>query len=213
MSTTFENEYETPEMETLAGLAENLVYRLPGCMDVMVRKTLQETYRDFCRRSCCLRVRRQFKVSPDDHTLPLVPVVGGMVDSVADISCNRRALVKGRDYEVLHGLVSLRRHVVPKEGTEERFYPIVSFNQVEIPAIGQETAPKWFLAKYGDSICSGVLSRLMSMSGKAWSDPSQAQSETIRYENAVCEARISYYNGSENGDGGLGYGFDPNDLV
>ena len=41
MANSFQQEQEPPEFETVAELAENLVYRLPGCTDLMIRKAVR----------------------------------------------------------------------------------------------------------------------------------------------------------------------------
>jgi hypothetical protein len=69
-------ELETPELETLSSLAQHLVYRLPECDGTTIRLTLREVYRDFCRRSCCLRVRRRF-CGCAPRAIP--PMFGGVV--------------------------------------------------------------------------------------------------------------------------------------
>ena len=49
MASSFHEPWEVPEMADIAALAENVVYRLPGVADVMVRKMLQVAYADFAR--------------------------------------------------------------------------------------------------------------------------------------------------------------------
>lgn len=213
MANTFDSEVETPDLETLAGLAENLVYRLPGCSDLMVRKAIQAVYRDFCRRSCCLRVRRQFRQEPDRCEYPACSVYGGMVDQIVEVSIGRRVLRDGHDYCVRGPVVVLNRKLNVRNDVPEESRPVITITHVEIPDIGQESAPKWFIMKYGDAICSGAISRLMSMTGRPWSDLSQAQQEMIAYENFVNEARVRYYAGSDSGDGNTGPAFDTSDLV
>lgn len=60
----------------------------------------------------------------------------------------------------------------------------------EYPKMNSEIAPAWFIAKHGDAIVSGVLSRLCAMSGRPWANQQIAGDERIRYENAKSEARM-----------------------
>lgn len=39
----------------LGSLAEDVIYRAPGCSDLMVRKILQATWRDFAERACVVK--------------------------------------------------------------------------------------------------------------------------------------------------------------
>ena len=162
MASEFDNELEAPEMEALANLAENLIYRLPGIADIMVRKTIQEVYRDFCRRSCCLHGRRYLKIGHDcDGKVLFAPLYGGMVDLVTDVCINGHRLYD-TDYVNRGGTVHLPRRFVPSEFDVYDIDALV----VEIPAMNSESVPSWFVQRHGDSICSGVLARLMSMTGK-----------------------------------------------
>lgn len=206
MATSFDNEYETPEIDKLSSLAENLVYLLPGCTDLMVRKTLQEVYRDFCRRSCCLRGRRRFELHHGDGVLAVSPIYGGFVDCVTSVKYNRMTL-DTRDYDVIGGAttkVAIRKSLVPR--CEEHCHPHVEISFVESPMLNSEDVPAWFIQRHGEDVCAGVLAKLMSMTGKAWSDAQQAQMNRIVYENAVSSARISFYAGGESSDGYTGMG-------
>jgi len=201
MASEFDSELETPEMETLASLAENIVYRLPGCSDIMIRKTIRDVYRDFCRRSCCLCGRRQFKISHADKIIP-VPSEYGYVDSVSEVRLNGRVLIGGRDYMVLGGspvMIEISDRILPREGVEEENLPLLDIVSVQIPRLESESSPRWFIEKYGEYIVSGVLSRIMAMSGKAWSDQPQSKIELLRYENGLNEARVNFYSKSSNG--------------
>ena len=60
----FETEWERPEFDSVPSLAQNMVYLLRDCDDVLVRKTLQATYRDFCKRSAALRTWRRVELEP-----------------------------------------------------------------------------------------------------------------------------------------------------
>ena len=217
MKNSFETESDALETETLAGLAENIVYRLPGCTDLMVRKALQDVYRDFCRRSCCLRTARHFHLSPKCRHYPVSASNDAFaVDSVVQVTLGRRVLEQEADYRIkgvgrnlcveLTGRVYVPDYEVacPED---------VHVDVVEVPRLGAEYVTDGFVEKYGDAIVSGVLSRLMSMTGRAWTDVAQAAIERQIYESAVGEARLNYYVGSASGNGDAGFGIDTSDLI
>jgi hypothetical protein len=197
MENSFNTELETPELESLSSLAQHLVYRLPGCDDEMIRLTLREVYRDFCRRACCLRVRRRFS-----EPICRIPIVyGGTILQVTEVRDGSHILHSPYEYRYNGEIISIPRL---RDGC-------VEVSWIEIPSLSSENAPKWLIDKYGDALCSGVLGRLYSMSGKAWSDPQMAVIEGQRYEAVVNQVCAQLY--SVDGSGKLGSVYDTSDLI
>ena len=201
MANSFQQEQERPELETISELAENLVFRLPGCDDVMIRKTLQEVYREFCRETKCLTAERIIDIEPGRPEYPLFSAFGGVVTDVRAVAIGHQRLMAGVDYTT-HGaapvvLTLARRWTgeapenVPPAEAHIHARPVkVRVLQEEAPALNSEKAPRGFIALHGEAICAGVLARLFAMTGRAWSDPQQAAMERINYENAKSEERM-----------------------
>lgn len=82
---SFETEWERPEFDSVPSLAENLVYLFRDCDDILVRKTLQATYRDFCKRSAALRTWRKFLPEPGRAHYPIAPVLSSEIDCVTNV--------------------------------------------------------------------------------------------------------------------------------
>lgn len=86
---SFETEWERPEFDSVPSLAENMVYLLRECDDVLVRKMLQEAYRDFCKRSAALRTWRRVKPVEDIDNYGMCavvsPVLSGEIDCVTQV--------------------------------------------------------------------------------------------------------------------------------
>ena len=199
MANSFQNEYETPEITTLAELAESVIFRVPGCADVMVRKALRNVYRDFCRRSHCLVGVRQISLEYGVNRYPVLPTCGASVYSVRDIYINRRKI---EDYRVIAGTpvcVEIADKYIVNNGEPQ--YAVVS--TVEMPGLESEDIPVWFLEKYGDAIISGTIAFLAMMTNKPWSDPAIAGAEKIAYENAINDAVISVASGGVFANGGI----------
>ena len=218
MANSFQTEWETPELESLATLAENLVYRLPECDDTIVRKTLQEVAREFVADTQCLTSRQRLALGEGGMCYP-VPCFGGKVAEVREVWKFNRRLRKGVDWNwpVGSGL-RIAPHLLPSVGADgavptpepvdaRRYAPrtnVVGSSSPDVRCdIGQffavvvehlplffERLPKEFLNMHGDAICSGVLARLFSMTGKRWTDPQQAVQELTRYDNAKSELRM-----------------------
>lgn len=210
MANFFETDWEEPELDTLASLAQHLVYRLPECDDTVVRLTLREVYRDFCRRSCCLRVRRRFEWMPHGEYF-VAPMFGGEVMRITEVCDGRHRLREGRDYTASGNRVKLNRclwHV-----HAHRVCPPLRLTiaWTEMPSLSSEKIPKWLLKKHGDTMCSGALARLLAMTNRAWSDPQMAAVESNRYEAAVNEECMGLYAVGDSGN--MGSVFDASDMI
>lgn len=217
MANSFQTEWEAPELESLATLAENLVYRLPGCDDTLVRKTLQEVAREFVADTQCLTSRQRLTLSEDGMCYP-VARFGGKIAEVREVWKFNRRLRKGADWNwpVGSGL-RIAPYLLPRVGEggdvpepidARRYAPRINVLDgtpssggrcdigqffavvVEHLPLFFERLPKAFLNMHGDAICAGVLSRLFAMTGRGWSDPQQAVQELTRYDNAKSELRM-----------------------
>lgn len=220
----FETEWERPEFDSVPTLAENAVYLLPGCDAVLLRKTLQATYRDFCRRSAALRTWRRIPLEVGETRYPVAPILSGEVDCVTQVTWARshapvrkwrvvcdnppvvelpRWFARIDDGDSSTNVVwvqerenvgSVPVEVEPGQGPKP-LHSAILVEAVEIPHIGEERATKTFLRRYGDALVDGALARLFSMQGKAWTDGEQARQHAVAYENAVSAARISSMQG------------------
>ena len=195
MGNTFQSEVEPPELESLADLSENVVYRLNGCDDLTVRKTLQEVAREFVRETQALTARQ--RLEPLGHGIYPVPALfGGRVVEVREVSVPHGMLRPlatvacghdGRDPVRFTPGVNIVGEEDRRTRVEESRIVAVS---VEHLGMFTEKLPHDFLQAYGDAICSGVLARLCSMGQRPWSDPQVAADELRRYENAKSELRM-----------------------
>ena len=200
---SFQKEWDSPEISTIAELAANLVYRLPGCDDVMIRFTLREAYGEFCRLSNALVTVREIPLEAGETLYPLSNMIpDGRVECVRKVStAYGQMLCEGLDYRISTGVppaLSIMERFLPKDGAEETS---IAVECLEMPNSGSERVPKWFIRKYGDAISAGALVRLFSMTGKAWSDPAQARIELVRWEGYVAAARLGGMSGSQFGNG------------
>ena len=201
MSNSFQQEQEAPELEMLSELAENLVFRLPRCEDVMIRKTIQEVFREFCRETKCLTAERMIEIELGRLDYPLSPVFGGVVTDVRAAAIGVQRLNPGIDYST-HGTKPLVLHLSPRWArivpchvppAEAHIHLRPSFVRVvqeEVPSLNSEKVPRGIIDLHGEAICSGVMARLCSMSGRSWTDPQVAALERANYENAKSELRM-----------------------
>jgi hypothetical protein len=195
MANSFLEERETPEYDSLMSLAEQIVLRLPGCDDEMVRKAISSSYRDFVKRSCLFRTRQEIELSKYYTQYLCIPMT---IDCVVD--CVTRVFDDGYEldnslYMFSNGNCCFDCSVLPPEGKTRK----VVVECLESPFLGTERAPAMFVRQYGDAIVSGVLWKLMAMQGKPWSDPQQAAMCAVEYENALTENRMRHYGNSAGG--------------
>lgn len=210
-------EIEEIEIESVADLDEQMVYRLSGCDPAMIRKSLQSAFADFARVTACFTTEREFWTKDGELVYPVAPKLSGMyVDSICAVWLDGRRLSRPEQYftGVICGTPTVRlvcdaggafssryaltrpdgsmNPIATRVAVERRaFEPQrLRVRTVELPRTGSEKAPRWFLDKYGEAVVAGAFVRLFGMTGKAWSDPAQAQSELIRYENFTTKARL-----------------------
>ena len=201
MANSFQREQDRPEFAMISELAENLVLKLPRCEDIMIRKAIQDVFRDFCRETKCFTAERLIEMEPGCAEYPLAAVFGGILTDVRAVAIGPQLLRRGVDY-LTHGappvMLVLRScwierpqpGVPPAEAHIHMRPRVMRVRQEEMPALNSERVPHGFIEQYGDAICSGVLFRLCAMSGRSWSDANLAALERINYENAKSEARM-----------------------
>ena len=200
MANSFQQEQEKPEFARISELAENIVLRLPGCDDVMIRKSIQEVYREFCRETKCLTAERPIEIEPGRIEYPLFPMFGGVVTDVRAVAIGVQRLRAGVDFSIVGAspvVVALAPQWVeelPRAPLAEAHIHaaprIMRVVQEEVPALNSEETPPGFIEQHGEAICSGVMARLCSMLNRPWSDAQVAAIERTNYENAKSEERM-----------------------
>lgn len=239
---SFETEWERPEFDSVPSLAENMVYLLRDCDDILVRKTLQATYRDFCKRSAALRTWRKVMPQPDHFDFVVAPVLSGEIDCVTQVCLAGPGWHRGvRGWRVSGNppmlciphltahdffigrtdanLVQQKENVgtlPPSDGGGEppcSMPAAVWVEAVEVPHLNEERAPKEFLRRYGDALVDGALVRLFSMANRPWSDPEQARQHGVAYANALSEARLRGMNGGPAANAGHSFALDLSGMV
>lgn len=203
MANSFQSERDTPEYATIAELAENLVIRLPGCDDEIIRRSLREAYVEFCRVANALVTTREIALEANETDYPVVNMVPDCrVECVRAVFMRGHALREGVDYSISAGIppvMSVRKRLLPPA---DRCAEVsLAVQCLEIPNSGSERAPRWFIRKYGDAVCAGALARLLSMGGRPWSDMTSARIEVGRWDGYVTSAKIGSVGGSPFGNG------------
>lgn len=219
MSMNFGTEPVDMELGTVGDLAEQMVYRLNGCSDLMISKTLQVAFSDFSKATCCFVSFQDAETEEGELDYPISPTIPGMqIDAISEVKLDGRVLENPRHFTTCFVGGTPVIHLKPR--ALSGFYPAEMLERrpelrgrpyqaqklrvrcIEIPRMGSENAPRWFLNKYGEAVVALAMFRLLGMSGKPWSDPVQAQAELVRYENAATNARLNSlsHDGSQCGN-------------
>lgn len=209
----FETEWERPEFESVPELAENAVYLLRDCDNLLVRKALQETYRDFCKRSAALRTWRKFEIGDDDRCFVVAPVLSGEIDCVTQVLMEGRWVLPPARWGVAGDPPVLTLKCDRTIFTTDDEPPFALVEAVEVPHLNEERAPRAFLRRYGDALIDGTLARLCSMTNRPWSDMELARQRGAAYANALSEARQRGMNGGPGANAGGGYAYDLRGMV
>ncbi len=199
---SFMEERETPEYATIAELAANLVYRLPGCDNETVRRALREAYVEFCRLANALVTVREIPLEVGETDYPVVNMVPDCrVENIRAVRIGHHILRENFDYIPTIGIppsIHVRASLVPEREDDKR---VLVVHCLEMPNSGHVRVPRWFVRMYGDGICAGALARLYSVSSAAWADQMQARIELGRFEGYVTNARIASMSTGPFGNG------------
>lgn len=193
---TLFNPVTTPDdpidIQGLNTLMEDCIYMLPGCSDLMLRKELQKTFREFCRRTGALIVTDESSVTYEDYTMPLCKCDG-------EFYLLHRVKLNGVEVDATRyklnkecGSVSIEFSLTEDED-DENGDAVIYAAEVKysyVPRMGSEYAPAWFLTKYSDGIVAGTLFRLLAMPNKPWTDNETAKLQGLEYQRCMNGAVI-----------------------
>lgn len=210
MPETPDYEYRNPldedavalEPRSLGDLAGEVVYLLPGCAPLMIRKELQNAWADFAARSGAFRFPMRRRLEKGVREYRFSPPADAAVREVRNL---RFGFMDGEG-----GTVRLRprfwmRHAVSWRcagaeavvrlavAVDDAFLESDNFISLELecrPRVGSEDIPFFVYDRWGRAIVAGALQRLCSMPNRPWSDAAVAARSQVEYENALNEASL-----------------------
>lgn len=185
----------------LGSFAEDMVYRLPGCSDLMIRKTLQIVYRDFCETTWALKATSKVELVEGIVSYRIIIPSQTYVYRVISVKRGGHVISQRNHFSAVTGHpVTV---VLAQEPASSDTGVVLETEVVCVPTRGSEDLPSWFSDMYGSAIVSGALFRLFSMGKKPWSDGTQANTEGIAWQNALNDASAKSIEGSQVGNGKL----------
>ena len=172
-------ELEPVKTDTLGPLAKLILPDLPGCDDLVVRMKLGAALREFCRETNACTITMPLVVQ-EHGVIPIPAAPGGMlVNTVLDVVCNGYTV----PFRVEDGYV---QRIVVLRGAGEGDIAQVKFSVY--PKAGGESCPEWFVERFAEAITAGALHKLLSMTGRPWSDAQKAAIFGAEYTDAIAEA-------------------------
>lgn len=170
-------ESQALEPSNIAALAEEAVYQLPGCSDLMVRKALQRVFREYCRATGSLVCRVSRTVSSTSPAIALCSQYG-------DFYLLTGAVLDDEEIDI-RDLRPYAENGMPKVTFADSISGTASVEAVVtfsvIPRIGSDIAPYNWLNLHGDAIVSGMLAELMAENGRPWFNPAAAVENSRKY--------------------------------
>lgn len=190
---------EALNVEGLNSLMEECIYQLPGCSDLMLRKELQKTLRDFCQRVGNLTQTDQGTVTHTEPELTLCREEFEVYLFIEATLDTRAASVKiKRECGCVTVKFSLSDDDNDLDGNPNEHTAAVKYSW--IPRIGSEAVPLCYATKWAPAIISGTLFRLMAMTKKPWSDVEMAKVHAFEYQKHLNNATINKLTNGVSGD-------------
>lgn len=184
----------------LAALADQCIYRLPGCSDLMLRKEMQKVIVEMCEYTSALIFPITIEIHPlvNTYYIPLpFDYVSCRVDSVKT-SHPETSRITPDDVEI--DWEPVPRIIFKKTYTKEELAQIengdnarpfeITVNINAMPTLGTDDYPESFLRRWQSTIVSGTLARLFSMADKPWSDATHASIEANAYNNGLNDIAV-----------------------
>lgn len=169
--------------DNLGPLAKLILPELRGCDDLMVRMQLGAALREFCRETnaCVVTMPAQVISNQSGECFIYVPAApdGMVIGTISNVTN-----LDGTPILWRNGISCQRMKV---------YIEICSHSAVEVtysvyPKAGGEACPEWFVERYAEAITAGAMYKLLSMTGKAWSDPNRAAQYGSEFADAISEA-------------------------
>jgi hypothetical protein len=193
-----EEEVSPTDFVNLGSLAEDMVYRLPGCADLMIRKTLQAVYREFCEMTWALRSVSTNELVEGEASYRIIVPSQTYVFRVVKVKKGNSILAEGTQFTAMTGQPI--RIVLSSVPSSSDTGVLLETEVVCVPTRGSEDVPVWFSDMYGSALVSGALFRLFAMESKPWTDVSQAKLEGIMWQNSLNDATAKSISGSQIGN-------------
>lgn len=206
----FNEEAEGIEIKHLGDLAGEMVYRLPGCSALMIRKELQQSWYEFASRTGILRFPMKMALVEGKRKYGLTAPCPAAISRVSGF------MLAMEDADGVHPhRYEWAWHRIGYANNGEHATVLLDFNidadflktdnrllcKLECrPLVATEDIPAPMYARWGHAIVAGAMAHLCALNtnkynyqvagNRPWADPALAQQSQIEFENAINEASL-----------------------
>ena len=177
---------------------------LPGAEPALVDSHIRKIARDFLKRSTILREQFVFETVAGVPTYELQPTAGQVSAVVAvwlpDYNHTLRVATEDRRHPEAPGqprawwtMVPSVLSLWPTPDSEYR----VSVNAVVTTTLDTPNLPDVLVEHHAEALAAGVLSMMMAMPGKPWTQRNAAEASGRQYAGAVRTARATVREGGQ----------------
>lgn len=187
-----------------SALHELVLPYLPGADTPIIDSTIRKVVREWMKRTTCIRQTFAFNTVAGVSDYQLNPTTG-LVSSIMAVWQDPASDPLGVAYEDMrrNALAARPTHwwetipgVVKLYPTPDAVYPI-TVNAVITLSHSDTVMPEELVAAYGEELTSGVLSMMMSMPGKPWTQSRAAVDMGRVFNGAIKTARGKIRDGGQ----------------
>lgn len=181
----------------LADVLDDIVYLLPGCPDVTIRKELAHTWRRFAESTSCWKEVLPVALSAGERFYPVQSAQGGVVKTVdaaffakreTDGHIVRRPTWRVRAIPGPDGWVAEMDHAPDEYAVAQ--WPFMELRLTLLPVRNSEDVPPYILDRYGAELAAGVVATLAAQEGRNWFNAAIAAQKGIEWRNALNSAAL-----------------------
>lgn len=177
----------------LADLLDDMVYLLPSCPDLVMRKQLMKVWRLFAEKSGCWKEDVAIPLEAGRVMYPVVSAKGGEVRSVDSAwTVSRLGRRKAAPYVKAvrtEGGWAVAVHGVPPIGFDGE-PPTLFLRVTLIPQRNSEAVPQSILDRHGADLAAGAVAYLAMQEGRPWANAVIAAQNLAEWQNALHDAAI-----------------------
>lgn len=181
----------------LADVLDDIVYLLPGCPDVTIRKELARVWRRFAESTSCWKEVLPVPLMAGERLYPVQSAQGGVVKTVdaaffakreEDGRVLRRPAWRTRAFPGPDGWSVEMNHA--PDGQFVAQCPFMELRLTLLPVRNSEEVPPYILDRYGAELASGVVATLAAQEGRGWFNAAIAAQKGIEWRDALNVASL-----------------------
>ncbi len=195
----------TSATETIRSFRTFIAPVVPGCPYFLIDREVVKVIRELCKRARLWKETQETgSLRKKVNQIDIGPYPEAEVVSVEYVTFNGVELVQTSERELSEYFPNWR----DANGTPTHFFTVmrdgvihlypspnvnlprsIRYEVIVQPALDSESVPWFIFDQFLDVIVDGVLSGLMSIAGKEWSNPQEAQRRAAMFQGGIYRAR------------------------